>query len=120
MTPEMLEKARTHSQKISFEEFSKLDLRIGKIVKVEAIPRSENLLRLTIHIGRELRTAVAGIARHYVPEELVGLQLAVIVNQEPRKIFGVESEIMILAAQDEKNVVLLHPERTIETGSRIS
>ncbi len=118
---EMIEKVRSRSQKVSFEEFSKLDLRIGKIVKVAKIPRSANLLKLTIDIGDDqLRTAVAGIAKYYPPEELEGRQLAVMVNLEPRRIFGVESEVMILAAQDEKNVVILQPEKSIETGSEIS
>ncbi|MCW4025934.1 MAG: methionine--tRNA ligase subunit beta, partial [Candidatus Bathyarchaeota archaeon] len=84
-------------------------------------PQSKNLLKLTIDIGRnQLKTAVAGIAKYYAPEDLEGLQLAVIVNLAPRKIFGIESEVMILAAQDKKNVVLLQPEKAIETGSEIS
>ena len=117
----MLEKVRSRSKKVSFEEFSSLELRVGKIVKVEKVPRSKNLLKLTIDIGHnQLRTAVAGIARYYAPEDLEGRQLAVIVNLEPRRIFGVESDVMILAAQDEKNVVILQPEKTIKTGSEIS
>jgi methionyl-tRNA synthetase len=117
----ILEKVRSVSQKVSSEEFSKLDIRVGKIVGVEKIPRSNNLLKLSIDVGdNQLKTAVAGIANHYPPEELEGRQLAIIVNLEPRKIFGVESEVMILAAQDEKKVVLLQPEKSIKTGSEIS
>ena len=118
---DMLEKVRSRSQKVPFEEFSKLDLRIGRITKVENVPKSKNLLNLTIDIGgNQLKTAVAGIAKHYAREELEGRQLAVIVNLEPRKIFGIESNVMILAAQDEKDVVILQPEKAIETGSEIS
>ncbi len=118
---EMLEKVRSVSQKVSMEEFSKLDLRAGKIVKVEKIPRSKSLLKLTIDIGDDqLKTAVAGIAEYYSPKELEGRQLVVVTNLEPRKIFGVESEVMILAAQDEKNVVILQPEKPIKIGSKIS
>jgi len=118
---EMLEKVRLASQKVSFEEFSKLDLRVGKIVKAEKIPRSKSLLKLTIDIGgNQLKTAVAGIAKYYSTEELEGRLLAVITNLEPRKIFGIKSEVMILAAQDGKDVVLLQPEKPIKPGSEIS
>ncbi|MCW4020865.1 MAG: methionine--tRNA ligase [Candidatus Bathyarchaeota archaeon] len=118
---EMLEKVRSASEIVSFKEFSKMDLRVGKIVKVEKIPQSKNLLKLTIDIGgNQQKTAVAGIAKYYAPEELVDRQLAVIVNLEPRQMFGIASEVMILAAQGGKNVVLLEPEKPIETGSEIS
>ncbi len=118
---EMVEKARSASQKVSFADFSKLDIRVGKIVKAEKVPRSSNLFKLSIDIGSpNLKTAVAGIARYYAPQELEERQIAVIVNLEPRKIFGIESNVMILAAQDEKSVVILQPEKPIKTGSEIS
>jgi len=117
---EMLEKVRSSMQKISFEEFSKIDLRVGKIISAERIPQSKNLLKLTIDIGAaNPKTAVAGIAKYYTPEDLVGQQIAVVVNLEPRKIFGVKSEVMILAAQHGDNVVFLQPEKPIEPGSKI-
>jgi len=118
---EMLEKVRSAPQKVSFAEFSKLDLRVGKVVKVEKVSGSNNLLNLTIDVGdSQLRTAVAGIARYYSPKELEGLHLAVVTNLEPRKIFGVHSDVMILAAQDDKNVVILQPHKTVQIGSKIS
>jgi len=118
---DMIEKVRSGSEEVSFEEFSKMDLRVGRIVKVEAIPKSSNLVKLVIDVGEgQLKTAVAGIAKYYAPKELEGQQVAVIVNLEHRKIFGVESEVMILAAQDEKNVVLLQPQKPIKAGSKIS
>jgi len=117
---EVLEKVRSSMQKISFEEFSKIDLRVGKIISAERIPQSKNLLKLTIDIGAaNPKTAVAGIAKYYTPEDLVGQQIAVVVNLEPRKIFGVKSEVMILAAQHGDNVVFLQPEKPIEPGSKI-
>ncbi|MEM2110366.1 MAG: methionine--tRNA ligase [Candidatus Bathyarchaeia archaeon] len=117
----MLENIRSGSQKIPIEEFSKLDIRIGKIVKAEAIPKSRNLLKLTIDIGdNQLKTAVAGIAEYYSPKELEGCHLAVITNLKPRKVFGVESEVMILAAQDEKNVTILQPQKLVKPGSKVS
>ncbi|MEM2914624.1 MAG: methionine--tRNA ligase subunit beta, partial [Candidatus Bathyarchaeia archaeon] len=117
----MLENIRSGSQKIPIEEFSKLDIRIGKIVKAEAIPKSRNLLKLTIDIGdNQLKTAVAGIAEYYSPKELEGCYLAVITNLKPRKVFGVESEVMILAEQDEKNVTILQPQKLVKLGSKVS
>jgi len=117
---EMLEEVRSSLQKISFEEFSKIDLRVGKIVNAERIPQSKNLLKLTIDIGSvNPKTAVAGIAKYYTPEDLIGRHIAVVTNLEPRKIFGVESEVMILAAQHDDDVVFIQPEKPIEPGSRI-
>jgi methionyl-tRNA synthetase len=118
---EKLEKVRAKSQKISYEEFSKMNLRVGKIVKAEQVQGSSNLLKLSIDIGdNQVKPAVAGIAKHYSPEQLIGQQLAIIVNLEPRKIYGIQSEVMILAAQDEKNVVLLQPEKPLKNGAEIS
>jgi methionyl-tRNA synthetase len=118
---EKLEKVRAKSQKVSYEEFSKMNLRVGKIVNAEQVQGSSNLLKLSIDIGdNQMKTAVAGIAKHYSPEQLVGQQLAIIVNLEPRKIYGIQSEVMILAAQDEKNVVLLQPEKPLKNGAEIS
>jgi methionyl-tRNA synthetase len=116
----MLENIRSGSQKIPIEEFSKLDIRIGKVVKAEAIPKSRSLLKLTIDIGNnQLKTAVAGIAEHYSPKELEGCLLVVITNLRPRKVFGIESEVMILAVQDEKNVTILQPQKLVKPGSRV-
>jgi len=118
---EKLRKVRETSQKISYEEFSKMDLRIGKIIKVEKVKGSDNLIKLSIDVGdNQIKTAVAGIAKYYKPEELVGQQLIVITNLEPRRIFGIESEVMILAAQDEKNVVFLQPEKPVKNGAKVS
>jgi len=115
-----LEKIRSTSEKISFQEFSKLDLRIGKIVKVERVQKAEKLLKLTIDIGGgETKQAVAGIAQFYKPEQLEGRQIAVVTNLEPRHIFGIESDVMILAAEDEKTVSFLQPERPVKVGSKI-
>ncbi len=117
-----LEKTRTPvaSSTIGFEEFSKLDLRVGKIVKAEAVPQSKNLLKLRIDIGGgETRQAVAGIAQHYKPEQLEGRNIAVLANLQPKKIFGLDSEVMILAAEDEKGVSIIQPERVVKAGSKI-
>ncbi len=105
---------------VSFEEFTKMDLRIGKITKAETVPQSRNLIKMMIDVGKgELRQAVAGIAQYYSPKELEGKQVAVIVNLQPKKMFGIESNVMILAAEDEKTVSVLLPDRSVEVGSKI-
>ena len=115
-----LEKIKPTIKRISMEDFSKLDLRIGKIVKAEPLPKAEKLLKLTIDIGGgEIKQAVAGIAQYYKPEQLEGRQIAVITNLEPRRIFGIESEVMILAAEDEKTISFLQPDRPVKAGSKI-
>jgi methionyl-tRNA synthetase len=118
---EKLEKVRLSSEKISIEDFSKIDLRVGRIIKVESVPRSQNLLKLTIDVGGgNLKTAVAGIARYYKAEDLEGKHIIIVTNLKPRKIFGIESEVMILAAQDGEKVVFIQPERPISPGSKVS
>ncbi|MCX8171653.1 MAG: methionine--tRNA ligase subunit beta, partial [Candidatus Bathyarchaeota archaeon] len=116
----MIEKIRSGGEKISIKDFSQIDMRVGRIVGVENIPRSQNLLKLTIDVGDgTLKTAVAGIAKYYEKEDLEGKYVVVVVNLEPKKIFNVESEVMILAAQDEGSVVLIGPEKPISPGSKV-
>jgi len=121
-TQDMLEKIRSAPETVSIDEFSRMDFRIGRIVKAEQIPGAKKLLKLTIDIGsNQLRRAVAGIAEYYAPKELEGKQIAVIVNLSPRKIFGINSEVMILATQDKNNTLaLIQPDKPVETGSKIS
>jgi len=104
---------------VSFEEFLKMDLRIGKITKAEPVSQSRNLIKLIIDVGGELRQGVAGIAQHYSPKDLEGKQVAVIVNLQPKRMFGIESNVMILAAEDEKTISILLPDRSVKVGSKI-
>ena len=105
---------------ISFEEFQALDLRIGKITEANQIPGSKNLIRIMVDFGKLRRQAVAGLLRWYKPEDLVGKKCAFILNLKTRKMMGVESQCMILAAEDDEgNVVVLQPEKDIGVGSRI-
>ena len=105
---------------ISFDEFQKLDLRIGKIVEANQIPGSRNLIRMIVDFGTEKRQAVAGLLQWYKPEDLTGKKCAFILNLQKRKMMGVESQCMIFAAEDDKgNVVILQPEKDIAPGSRI-
>jgi methionine--tRNA ligase beta chain len=105
---------------ISFEEFQALDLRIGKITEANQIPGSKNLIRIMVDFGKLRRQAVAGLLRWYKPEDLVGKKCAFILNLKKRKMMGVESQCMILAAEDDEgNVVVLQPEKDIGEGSII-
>jgi len=105
---------------ISFEEFQKLDFRVGRILEANQIPGSRNLIRMIIDFGTEKRQAVAGLLQWYKPESLVGRKCAFILNLQRRKMMGVESQCMILAAEDDKgNVVILQPEKEIAEGSKI-
>lgn len=103
---------------IPFDDFKKLDLRIAKILKAERIENSEKLLKLMVTIGDEERQIIAGIGKIHEPESLVGREIAVVVNLEPRQLMGFESQGMLLAA-DDGGPVLLVPEREVPPGSII-
>ncbi len=85
---------------IQFDDFSKLDIRTGVIVEAERVPKADKLLKLLVDIGIEQRTIVSGIAAHFQPEEIIGKNVAVLVNLAPRKLRGIESNGMILMAED--------------------
>ena len=102
---------------VTFEEFQKLDIRTGKVLSAEPVPKSNKLLKLQVDIGSETRQIVAGMQQFYKPEELVGKDVVVVTNLAPAKIFGVESNGMVLAAGDAAS--LLVPFRPVEPGSKI-
>jgi len=105
---------------IPFDDFLKLDMRVGKIVEAEHIAGSRNLIRMVVDFGFEERQSVAGLLQYYKPEELVDKKYAFVLNLQRRKFMGVESQCMILAAEDDKgNVILIKPEKDIDVGSRI-
>jgi methionyl-tRNA synthetase len=103
---------------ISFDDFQKVELRVGTVKAAEAVPKSKKLIKLTVDIGEE-RTVVAGILGHYSAETLVGRQVIVAANLEPVKLMGVESKGMVLAAEDESGVHLLTVDADVVPGSRI-
>ncbi len=105
---------------VAFKEFLKLDMRVGKIVEAEHLEGSKNLIKMIVDFGFEKRQSVAGLLQYYKPEELVGKQYAFVLNLERKKFMGIESQCMVLAAEDEKdNVILIAPERDVDVGSRI-
>jgi len=102
---------------ISIDEFAKVEIRTGKVLSAEAIPKSNKLLKLQVDIGGETRQIVSGIAQFYKPDELVGQNVVVLTNLAPAKIFGVESKGMILAAGDAAS--LLTPLKPVDPGTKI-
>ena len=107
---------------ISYEDFEKLDLRVAEIINVEEIDGADKLYKLTLDIGEEKRIVCAGIKKYYSKDDLIGKKIILLANLAPRKLKGIESQGMILAASTENHeeVVLLAPESDIENGSKIS
>ena len=106
-------------ENINFEEFKKIHLRIVKIVSAEKIEGSEKLLKLEVDLGDEERQIIAGIGKFYQPEELIGREIVVIINLEPRTLMDLESQGMLLAANDEGEPVLLKPDKEVPAGTEI-
>ncbi|MBD3363345.1 tryptophan--tRNA ligase [Candidatus Dojkabacteria bacterium] len=104
---------------IGYEDFAKLDIRVGTIKKAEEVESADKLLKLIVDLGKEERQLMAGLAEFYSPEELVGKQIPVLFNLEPKVIRGLESQGMILAADDSGKVVLLNPDKEIESGTKV-
>jgi len=105
---------------ISFEDFLKLDIRTGKILSAEKIEKTDKLLKLSVDLGKETRTIVSGIAEHYSTEELPGKMVSVLTNLAPKKLRGVESQGMILMAEDkEGNLAFVQPEKAMGSGMEI-
>jgi methionyl-tRNA synthetase len=111
-------KAERMKELISFQEFQRLDLRVGTVKDVEAIPDSKKLIKLVVDIGEE-RTVVAGIVGHYSEKDLVGKQVVLVANLEPAKLMGVESRGMVLAAEDASGIHLVMPDVNTTPGSEV-
>ncbi len=106
---------------IVFDDFAKIDLRVGTIVAAEKVEKADKLLKLSIDLGFETRTIVSGIALHFKPEEIVGKQVTVVVNLAPRKMRGIESNGMILMAEDNHGKLhFINPESEINAGAGVS
>jgi len=105
---------------VSFEDFKKMDIRVAVIKDVKDHPNADKLFVINIDTGAEEKQIVAGIKNSYKAEELIGKKIVVITNLEPATIRGVESRAMLLAAQDDKNLCVLAPEKDIKIGSKIS
>lgn len=106
---------------IQFDDFAKIDLRVGTIVAAEKVEKADKLLKLSVDLGFETRTIVSGIALHFKPEEIVGKQVTVVCNLAPRKMRGIESNGMILMAEDKSGKLhFVNPDNKIDEGSSVS
>ncbi len=108
-------------EEITFDDFMKMDMRVGKVLDAVKVPKSKKLLKLTIDTGVDKRTVLSGIAEHFSPEDMVGKQVTVLANLAPRKMMGEVSEGMVLMAEDaEGNLKLMQPSDVVNPGSTIS
>ena len=106
---------------VTFDDFTRMDVRIGEILHAEEIPKSKKLLKLTVNTGIGTRTVVSGIAGDYTAEAVIGAKVCILVNLVPRKIMGIESQGMILMCENpEGNLAFLQPDKEIENGSIVS
>lgn len=113
-------KAEPIAQDIQFDDFLKLDIRVGTVLECSKVPKADKLLQFKIDDGLGGRTIVSGIAKHYQPEELVGKQVCFIANLPPRKLKGIESQGMILSAEDlDDSLRLISPSVEVSPGSKV-
>jgi methionyl-tRNA synthetase len=112
-------KVELSSPKISMDDFMKVELRVAEVLAAERVPKSKKLLKLTVKVGDETRTVVAGIAEQYEPEPLVGRKVVIVANLQPATLMGVESNGMVLAASHEGTVSLLTLDKDVPPGSKV-
>ena len=107
------------SEMITINDFNRLDIRIGKIITAEQIPKSKKLIKITVDLGNETRTLVAGIAETYTPESLTGKLVPILTNLQPVTLMGVQSNGMILAADMESKAIVLTVDREVTPGTKV-
>ncbi|NQX98409.1 MAG: methionine--tRNA ligase subunit beta, partial [Flavobacteriales bacterium] len=113
-------KAKPMKDEITFDEFTKMDIRISTILTAEKHPDADKLLKMTVDTGIDERTIVSGIAKDYKPEDIIGKQVSVLINLAPRKIRGIESQGMILMAENnEGSLAFVSPEKVIDNGGEV-
>ena len=106
---------------VSFDDFSGMDIRVGTILEAEKVKKTKKLLKLSIDTGLDIRTVVSGIAEHYKPEEIIGKQVSILVNLAPRTIKGIESQGMVLMAEDKDGTLrFVIPDSSSSNGSIIA
>ena len=104
---------------VSFDDFIKLDMRVGKVVEVDTIPGAKKLIKVKVDIGGEIKQTVAGLGQHYEPDDLADKEVIVVTNLSPRRIHGIESEVMLLAAVGDESVNLLQTDRKSRPGAKV-
>jgi methionyl-tRNA synthetase len=113
-------KAKPVRENIEFDDFLKLDIRVGTVLECKKVPKADKLLQFKIEDGLETRTIVSGIAKYYNPEELIGKQVCFVANLAPRALKGIASEGMILSAEDyDGNLAVVMPEKKVKAGSEV-
>ena len=117
--PEEEIKIASYKDYIEFEEFEKLDIRVGKVIECEKVPKSSKLLRFTLEVGSETRQILSGISKYHTPEELIGKNVLFVANLKPRKMMGLESCGMILSAEYEDKLTVLTTLKDIQSGAEI-
>jgi methionyl-tRNA synthetase len=106
---------------VTFDDFAKMDLRVGQIKTAEKVEKSDKLLKFTVDTGLDTRVIVSGIAKHFTPEEMIGKKVVVLSNLAPRKIMGVESQGMLLFAENaDGKLKAVAPDEGAENGAGIS
>ncbi len=108
-------------ERIRYEDFAKLDLRVGKVIEAQRVPKSRKLIRLIVDLGDEKRQVLAGLAKWYSPEDFLGKYVIIVANLEPKKMAGLVSEGMILAApcSEEEKPALLTVTEPVKPGSKV-
>lgn len=104
---------------ITYEDFSKIELKVARVIEAEKVENSEKLIRLKIKVGEKEKQIVAGIGKFYNPQDLINKLIVIVDNLEPKKLMGFESEGMLLAASNEEELSLIIPDKEIKDGSPI-
>ncbi len=113
------EKPVEHKEEISIDDFARIELRVGEVIACEKVEKSKKLLKSTVKVGEEVRQIVSGIAQYYTPEEMVGKKVVLVYNLKPAKLCGVESQGMILCADEGGQVKLVSPEGNMPSGALV-
>ncbi|CUS81141.1 methionyl-tRNA synthetase [Candidatus Kryptonium thompsonii] len=116
---EIVEEKIEFKPQIDIKDFEKIDLRVAEVIECERVKNSEKLLKLKVKIGREERQIVAGIGKHYKPEELIGKRVVVVANLKPAKLMGIESQGMLLAAVKDEKLTIITTLDEIDSGSQV-
>lgn len=110
---------RRRDDMATYEDFMKIELKVAKVLEAEEVPAASKLLKLKLDAGGETRQVVAGIKKNYQPQDLIGKQVVLVTNLDPRVVMGVESQGMVLAASDENGPILVRPDKDVPAGSKV-
>jgi len=113
-------KAKPAKESIDFDDFGKMDIRVGTVLEAEKVAKTKKLLKLKIDTGIDKRTVVSGIAEYYGPEDLIGKQVSILINLKPKKLRGIESQGMILCAENaDGSLSIVEPDQKVRNGSEV-